>query len=141
MMREVPVAERKIRTLLQQLQNQTSREEAERWVELIRTAFVTPQSGGGMRDWCQMHTGQNIEALQANYDPEGNLRSVKVEARRKMQSNPIGVRFYSDEDQESGDVRYYGIVTLATTEDTYVGYHDGFLKIVVYHPVDDQRTV
>ena len=135
-MRAVPEAEAKVRTLIEQLHANTNQQEAERWIDLIRTAFTHPQKMGGMRLWCKDHHGNQVETLQATYDEDGTVRKLWVPGTRKMTSDPYGVRFLAEGSPEPGSLRRFpGNVTLATTEDVFVGYNHDFLQVFVYHKV------
>lgn len=141
MMKAQPEGEAKIRALLHQLQANTNHEEAERWITLIRTAFVHPQLKGGMRAWCREHTTQSVETLQATYNEDGDVVKLWAPGKRKMVSDMYGVKFFNADAEPGSTRRFPGNVTLATTEDVYVGFNHAFLQVFVYHVVDEERKV
>ena len=139
-MRAVPNAEHKMHALIENLRSNTTSAEAARWLDLVRNSFVHPQTRGGMKGWTLSHNEQEVETLQATFDHENKITRLWTPGRRKMVWNPFGVKFHTDNTDPSSRP-FRGTVTLAQTEDVYIGYADDFLQIVVYHAVDDARKV
>lgn len=139
-MRAVPAAEPKMHALIERLRSDATNAEAARWLDLVRNTFVHPQMKGGMKGWTLAHNEQEVETLQATFDDENIITRLWTPGRRKIVWNPLGVKFHADNTDPSSRP-FQGTVSLAQTEDMFIGYSEGFLQIVVYHAVDDERKV
>ena len=132
-MREVPAAVPKIRVLIHYL-SERNQPDASRWLDLIRNAYINPQIAGSMSDWAKRFNHQDVEALQANFDESDAMTRVWRPGVRNMVWNPMGVKFHTADGPPS-DRRFNRLVTVAATQEVFIGYAKDFLQIVVYHPV------
>lgn len=139
MMREYPEAQPKLHALIEDLRER-HQEDAQTWLHRIRSAFTTPQVRGGMSDWGSEHDSMFIESMWASFDTDDALTKLGEYGPSRMVWNPFGLQFFTTA-TEGAQRRFRGVVTLATTEDTYVGYDKDFLMILVYHQVDEPQKV
>lgn len=133
--RECPEATPLIRQLTHALHDSGDPSQAH-WLELIRGAYYSKQHAGGLSGWARAHNEEDLETLQAsflNMDDKPVMHKLWFPGSRNMVWNPFGVKFYSDPTMAS-DRRFRGVVTLAATDDVYVGFVKEFLQIVVYTP-------
>lgn len=136
-MRVIADATPKMRALLGDLDGRTGDRGALAWAGAIRHAQRAPQASGGMRGWCRQHDWASVDLMLASFEEDDTLRDVKVARNRTMRSNPLGVMFYG-EDALPIDHRYNRVLSLAQTEQTFVGYSHDYLRLVVYRLVDQK---
>jgi hypothetical protein len=139
-MRDVPGAEVKVHALLAALRARETDEVAQRWVALIRGAYAAPQVSGGMRGWVSANNRKQIESLQAMFDKHDRVDRLVYPGPRTMVFNPFGVKFHA-EDKPVIDHRFNRIRSVAQSEDTFVGYSANYLRVLVYHRVDEPQKV
>jgi hypothetical protein len=127
--------------LLEHLRVRTLDEPSQHWLAVIRAAYAAEhQRGGGMSGWFMGSNDKPVECLQADFDSMNHIVKVWVPGVRNAAWNPLGVRFFTDPTQES-DRRFYGVLTLASDDETYVGYDKNWMQVLVYHRVDEKEKV
>lgn len=134
-MRHLPDAEPKVKNLLAQLEERKVNGPAGQWLDLIKDAYAArPQHPGGMSGWSSDNDSKNVDTYQVDFDEWDRPMNVWVPGRRNMVWNPFGVRFFAS-DPERSERRFSGVYTLASSDDTYIGYVRDFGQIIVYHTV------
>jgi hypothetical protein len=111
--------------------------QAERWGGLIHEAQMGKQAGS-MGTWIHAHHQQKVEILQAEFDfVEGTqLMRVWIPGERTVAWNPFGVRFFEDPTQDS-DRQFHGVITVASTDEMYVGWDSQHFQVFAYHLVPE----
>lgn len=137
-MKELPESVPKVKALLEHL-HASKTPAFQQWWTLIKTALVTPQSHGSMRDWASAHNGEEVETLQATFDADSHVITTWEPGIRAMRWNPIGVRFIVDGESVS-ERRYRHLWTLAATEKLFIGYDRDMLQIITYHLVEREKV-
>ena len=139
-MRQLPEAKPKIEALLKHLREREQNGPAMQWLGLIEDAYqAQPQHPGGMSGWANENDSKNIDTLQVEFDRDDTLAQVWFPGSRNMVWHRSGVTFYAGDTHSERP--FGGVHTLASSDDTYIGYVKGFGQIIVYHTVDDTEKV
>lgn len=140
--REHPEATPSVNSLIKYLREKEGAPEADRWLSLVRSCFRAGRTEirGGMSGWFKVHDQAKVEALQATFDTNGVLVDLQLLGERTAAWNPMGVRFFVNMDEWSNR-RFRGVMLVALSEDTFVGYDRDFLQVLAYHSVGEARKV
>jgi hypothetical protein len=140
-MRHLSDADPKVDALLDHLHVRAEDKDSQRWYALIKAAFnVRPQRPGGMSGWVSDNDSTDVETLEAIFNSEHRMLKVWEDGVRHAVWNPDGVRFFTGS-REFVENRFKGIYTLASSDQTYVGYSLDWKHILVYHVVDEDGKV
>jgi len=135
-MRHLREAEPKVESLLAQLEARKTNGPAGAWLDLIRAAYAArPQHPGGLSGWTSDNDSKNVDTLQVDFDERDQPRNLWVPGSRNMHWNPLGARFLAV-DPAASERRFSGVYTLASSDDTYIGYAKDFGQIIVFHTVE-----
>jgi hypothetical protein len=122
-------------TLLTQLEDRKVNGPAGQWLDLIRAAYAKrPQHPGGIRGWAEAHDTEDVDTFQVEFDKQNLPTQVWFPGVRNLAAHGTGITFYQGD--KHSERRYGAVYTLASSEDTYIGYAKDFGQIIVLHAVE-----
>lgn len=113
------------------------------WLALIEECMRGHDMEGGLSNWGSINDSCPVETLQFSFDTQGapdRITNVWLPGIRTAVWNPNGVRFHMNQDEYSTR-RYFGVLTVGSKEQTYVGYDRQMHQVLVYHRVDEPEKV
>ena len=134
MKNQPPEAQPRVANLLAHLERNDVNGPAMQWLDLIRGAYAQrPQHPGGIQGWAQDHDTEDVDTLQVEFAKDHTLSQVWFPGVRNVAAHGTGITFYQGD--RHSERRYRGVYTLASSDDTYIGYARDFGQIIVYHQV------
>lgn len=123
-----------LRSLVEHLREQVTKKddvEALRWIGFIRLALRSPQIKGGMSGWVEQNNDKMIESLEAKFGlASGTIQGVTRPAPRKVRWYKFNAQF-----GEAEPWYYKGVLTIASTTDTYIGFEARMNLLFIHHSV------
>jgi hypothetical protein len=137
-MRDWPEVTPRMRQLIAYLREHEDDADSRRWLDMIKGAMYGKQSPGGLSGWVNRNDSQNVETLQAQFNPaNGAMFRVTYPGVRNAVWTPFGIRFFTDPTQQSDRV-FHGVLTVASHDDVYVGWDRNIDQMIAYHLVESE---